>query len=97
MVRETTVTLLSTKYKTDSLSQQIPVESRREVFCRKHSVTQSEFHAAGLYGLRPQYKLTLFCGDYGGEELVELEGVRYRVYRTYLAKHDRMELYLRKE
>lgn len=97
MIGECISILISSKYEPDSLAQQKPVEHRREVFCRKHSISQTEFFSAGLQGLKPQYKLTLFWGDYEGEDLVELEGVRYRVYRTYHAKHDRIELYLRKE
>lgn len=97
MNRESVATLISTGYTTGALLQRIPDEKSREIRCRVMSVSQSEFFSAGQMGLRPEHKITLFYGDYDGEETVELEGLRYKVYRTFLAKHDRIELYLRKE
>ena len=97
MTRESVIKLISKRYEADALAQQITRETSREVFCRVMSISQTEFFAAGQAGLRAEHKVTMFHGDYEGEETVELEGVRYRVYRTFLAKHDRVELYLRKE
>ena len=36
----------------------------------------------------------MFSYDYGHEKIVELDGVRYGVYRTYLGKNESIELYL---
>lgn len=96
MARDHVVTLISISYSKDALEQMVPAEAKREVFCQQHSVSQSEFFEAGRSGLQPQHKLTVFEGDYQGETIAELDGVRYSVYRTYLGKNDCMELYLQR-
>lgn len=97
MARDHVVTLISTNYTKDELEQMVPAETKREVFCRQHSISQSEFFEAGRTGLQPQHKLTVFEGDYQGETIAELDGVRYSVYRTYLGKNDCVELYLERK
>lgn len=97
MAHEHAAKLIAVRYEPDGLNQMVPVETSRQVLCRKESVSQSEWYRAGVNGLKPQHKLTMFHGDYAGETIVELDGVRYSVYRTYLAKHDRIELYLEKK
>lgn len=39
----------------------------------------------------------MFAFDYNGEDIVEIDGNRYSVYRTYRAKADEIELYLEKK
>lgn len=96
MERDHVAVLIGVRYEEDKLSQLIPMETRREVFCTIGSVQQSEFFAAGRKGMRAQSRVKLFSGDYEGEELIEVDGVRYGIYRTYLDDNDQMELYLRK-
>lgn len=69
----------------------------REVFCKVDSVTRSEFFEAGKSGLNPEYRITMFFGDYEGESLVGYNGRMYSVYRTYLAKTDIIELYVERK
>lgn len=88
--------LVSKSYTVDSMKQRIPVETRRKVFCNIQSVTQSEFFAAGNAGFRAEFQVTMFGPEYHGEPEVELDGVRYSVYRTYRRRNDDIELYLRK-
>lgn len=94
MARDHVVTLISISYSKDALEQQVPTETGREVFCQQHSISQSEFFDAGRNGLHPQHKLTVFEGDYQGETVAELDGVRYSIYRTFQGKGDFIELYL---
>ena len=65
----------------------------REVFCNVSSVTMSEFFEGGRSGLNPEYRMTLFFGDYDGEEILEYKGKTYSIYRTYLKNTDTLELY----
>lgn len=59
-------------------------ETRREVFCDKASIGQKEFYQAHAVGLQPEMKLVLADHlDYNGEQLVEYDGQRFRVLRTY--------------
>jgi hypothetical protein len=36
----------------------------------------------------------VFFGDYAGEKIVEYNGTRYTIYRTYQARNDLIELYV---
>ena len=59
-------------------------ETRREVFCDNASIGQKEFYQAHAVGLKPEMKLVLADHlDYNGEQMVEYEGQRFRVLRTY--------------
>ena len=69
----------------------------REVFCKVDSVTRSEFFEAGRQGLNPEYRITMFFGDYNGESVVGYKGRTYSVYRTYQAKTDIIELYVERQ
>ena len=97
MERDHVATLIAVTHEPDALKQQIPKETRREVFCTVSSVQQSEFFAAGRNGLRPQMRLKVFAEDYRQEEFVEVDGARYRIYRTYLGDNEQLELYLEKK
>lgn len=97
MKRDHVAHLISTGYEPDALGQQVPVETRREVFCRIGSVRQSEWFSAGQKGLKAQFMVEVFADDYADEALIEVDGVRYGIYRTYLADNDQMELYLEKK
>lgn len=65
----------------------------REVFCKVDSVTRAEFFGGGRNGLNPQYKFTMFSGDYEGEDTVTYNGQTYGVYRTFNPEMDTVELY----
>lgn len=69
-----------------------PVE--RSVYCQVESVTRAEFFNAGQNGLKPEYRFTMFFGDYNGERTVIYDGVQYTVYRVFRARTDELELYV---
>ena len=73
-----------------------PTETRKKVFCGVDSVTSSEWFEGGRMGLNPEKRATIFFADWSGEEIVELDGVRYTVYRTY-ENGDKLELYLERK
>lgn len=59
-------------------------ETRSDVFARLASIGQKEFYQAHAVGLQPELKFILSDYlDYNGEKLVEHDGQRYRVLRTY--------------
>lgn len=97
MDRSRVLTLLSESYQPDNIGQPIPAETRKDVFCNLTRVSASEFFEAGRAGLKPEYRATMFSHDYEGEEIVELDGLRYGVYRTYLGKNETIELYLERK
>lgn len=69
----------------------------KQVYCKVDSVTRAEFFDAGKAGLKPEYRITMFFGDYDGETVVGYKGRLYSVYRTYLAKTDIIELYVERQ
>lgn len=91
------LTLISTDYKTDSIGQLVPIEKRKDIYCNISSVNSSEWFEAGRNGLNAEYRATMFAFDYHGEQIAELDGVRYGIYRTYLAHNESLELYLERK
>lgn len=74
-----------------------PTDTKKEVFAQVDSVTQREFFEGGRNGLNPEYKFTMFFGDYNDEPIVEYNGQQYAVYRTYLTRSDTIELYVERK
>lgn len=97
MDRSKVLTLIGITYTADSIGQQVPKETRRDVFCNLSSVSASEWFDAGRAGLNAEHRATMFAYDYKGETIAELDGVRYGVYRTYLGKNETIELYLERK
>lgn len=97
MDRSRVLTLIEEAYKPDALGQLIPTETRRDVYCNLSSVSASEWFDGGRAGLNPEYRATMFVYDYNGERIAELDGVRYGIYRTYLAQNEFIELYLERK
>lgn len=97
MDKSRVLTLIGVTYTADSIGQQIPEETTREVYCSVSSVSASEWFEAGRAGLKPEYRATMFAPDYQSEQIAELDGVRYSVYRTYLGRNETIELYLERK
>lgn len=71
---------------TDEYGDPTVTETSTEVFCRVASIGQKEFYQAHAVGLQPEVKFVIADYlDYNGEQMVEYEGQRYRVLRTYRA------------
>lgn len=77
------ITLISKTSQKDDYGRTVPTETTREVFAQIDSVSRAEFFAAGQNGLNPEYRFTVFSGEYTGEREADYNGVRYSIYRTY--------------
>jgi len=97
MDRSDLITLYADTITYDDYGVPVKTRSSRDVFCKVDSVTRSEFFDAGRSGLKPEYRITMFFGDYEGETLVGYNGRMYSVYRTYQAKTDIIELYVERK
>lgn len=73
--------------------QEVEVDTRVEILAQKESISQSEFYRGGEAGLKPEFCLTVAIIDYNGEQEVELDGIKYGIYRTYEPDKDYIELY----
>lgn len=59
-------------------------DASRTVFCRVASIGMKEFYEASARDFYPEMKFILADYlDYNNEQLVEYNGQRYRVLRTY--------------
>lgn len=96
---DTVITLIGEGTRTqDSRGVWHLTETRRDVYARVTSVTQTEFFEAGRNGLNPDYEMTMFRWDYNGEKTVEFNGLRYGVYRNYIDENsDEIELYVQRK
>lgn len=78
------IRLIGTTTGVDSAGDPVVTETWREVFATPQSIGMKEFYQAAATGLRPELRFVLTDYlDYGGEQIVEHEGIRYRVLRTY--------------
>lgn len=81
----------------DDYEQEIKTETRSMVYGKKESISRAEFYNAGRSGLNPDFRLTVAVVDYNGETELELDGIRYGIYRTYNVNADYIELYCEKK
>lgn len=89
------VKLINETYEQDEIGQLIPSESETEIYVEILSVTRSEWAAASRDGLNPVVMLRTQRVNYSGEQIVEFDGIRYGVYRTYAPPDsDLIEIYL---
>lgn len=97
MDRSDVIKLISVTRTQDKYGQFVDTETSRQVYCQVGSITQSEFYEGGRNGLNPEYRFTMFFADYEDETIIEYKGKRYAVYRTYLARNDKLELYVERK
>ena len=88
------VDLLTIKNDVDDIGDVVETVTRNTIFCNEKSISQSEFYQAHAQGLKPQIKLVIKVSDYNKEQVVEYEGVRYRVLRTFKSSSEDIELVL---
>lgn len=88
--------LVSTYTERDEAGVGAKVKNKRRVFCAVQSVSQSEWFEGGRNGLKPSMRFDVFVEDYNGEDVLEHNGIRYGIYRTYLNGRN-LELYVEKK
>lgn len=92
-MRNDVITLIAQTYTKNDYGVQIAGETEREIYCNVQSISQREFYAAGENGFKPELRFDVFAYDYNGEDLIEYNGNRYSVYRTYQQSNNVLELY----
>jgi len=86
------LTLIGETIEEDEIGNQRPVETRTMILCSVKSAGRNDFYSGAAAGLRPEYVFTVHAYEYNGERVVEYEGVRYRVIRTYQTGTEEIEL-----
>lgn len=97
MDRSDVINLISESRTQDDYGRWIATKTSKQVMCQVDSITRAEFFDGGRNGLNPEFKFTMFFGDYSGESIVEYQGKTYAVYRTYLKRTDIIELYVERK
>ena len=67
-------------------------ETQQEIFCKELSIDRRAFYGYGEKFLRPDVLLAVNAFEYSGEEIMEFEGIRYAITRTYERFDGLMEL-----
>lgn len=81
----------------DENSDPITIPIGTTILCGLNSVGRGEFYAAAAVQLRPELVFTIHAYEYSGQQLVEFEGVRYKVLRTYSTGFEELELTCQRE
>lgn len=97
MDMSTPISLVSITYALDDNGVRQRNETTTDVFANVQSVSANEFFEGGRAGLQPEYRFTMFRYDYSGEPIVIYNGIRYAVYRTFIARNDTIELYVERK
>lgn len=97
MDRSNIITLVKTEYEQDDIGQQVPKETKRDIYCTLKSIGQEEWYKAGNRGLKPEIKAIIFSPEYQNETIAEIDGKRYGIYRTYIGENENLELYLERK
>lgn len=97
MDRSEVITLLAATKTQNAYGVWVESLTNRDVFCQVDSVSRAEFFDGGRNGLNPEFRMTLFAGDYQGERLLIYKNSTYSVYRTYQGRNDTVELYVERK
>ena len=97
MDRSSVITLISITTEQDDYGVYQETKTSKDVMCQVESATLREFYEGGRNGLNPEFKFTMFFGDYNDEQIVVYEGKSYSIYRTYRTKNDKIELYVERK
>ena len=85
MIKATTVDLVSEAPEAHGVFE-AHTEPKTTVYAEIRSVTRTEYYRAKEAGIEPSFVIRLTdYGDYHGEKIVECDGKRYRVVRTYVS------------
>lgn len=86
--------LFHESYVIDSIGQHIPTFEEIEILCHIESIGQREFFSAGQNGINSDLKIVTPSVNYNNESIIEYNGERYGIYRTFRSKDtDEIELY----
>lgn len=89
--------LISVTYTNDGYGKKVPTETLTSVLVTIESVGRAEFFSAFQQDMKSEYKVKMFAGDYNGQTMIEINSIRYDIYRTYEDDKNNMELYLTKK
>lgn len=91
------LSLITKTYAVDLIGSMTEVETSTELYGHIRSVYSTEFASAGENGIKPASIFTIWESEYNGAEELISNSERYSVYRTYVRRDGRIELYTEKK
>lgn len=89
------VNLIKETYSVGSYGQVLTSETSKSIYGLLNPITRTEWDTAGRAGYEADFRLDVYTFEYQGEKIVEVDGIRYGVYRSFIRiNDDRTELYL---
>lgn len=86
------IDLVSTEKSQNENGYPVVIETARQVFASAESVKRSEFYAGNKEGIQLAIAFVVRCADYSGETLIDYDGKRYRLIRSYTKDGEWLEL-----
>jgi len=93
---DTVVQLIAVSHEQNDIGELVEVETARTVMATLDDIGRSEFFQASAMEFAPSFVCRTAAINYGGETVLEHDGVRFAIYRTYL-DGDTIELYAQKK
>jgi|SRR5690606_25177694 len=76
------IELLSVTVTEDELGNQIEKETARQVFANEFSISDRDFYAAAVQGLKPEKRFEIYAFEYQNEPKFRHNGIKYQIIRT---------------
>lgn len=92
--RFTLVKLIKQEIDISPIGEQVVRKNITEVYGLITSVTSEEWFNAHRNDINARYSVRVHAFEYKGQELAEIDGIKYRIYRTYESGVDYIELKL---
>ena len=93
MLRQTPIYLVDEIYSENEAAMLSAQPEERMVLADVTSVSLAEWTEGARIGLNPEIRFTMFAPDYRGEEILKYNERYYTVYRTYMGRNGKIDLY----
>ncbi|MBT2656620.1 phage head-tail adapter protein [Bacillus sp. ISL-18] len=81
--------LIKPIYSQNDMGDSISTEEHTNILCDVASVTRSEHYAAASHGMKPEIVFIVNQYEYEKQSMVEFEGNKYKVIRTFKPKQSK--------
>jgi len=86
------LTLIKQVVTEDELGNQTTIEEEKTLLCKLQSIGRNEFYSASTAGLKPEKIFIIHGYEYENETLLEFNGDRYTIIRSYATDFEEIEL-----
>lgn len=87
------IDLISKVYTFDDIGNGVATNVSKTLFANIRSVYGTEFANAGQNGIKPAFIFTIWDYEYDGQEELKYNETYYSIYRNYMRRDGRIELY----